>query len=52
MRLTCASLAPVLSMVVLDLAGRTLTTGQLARQGVEWPVHAGVQWRLDHYSDH
>ena len=40
MRLTCASLAPVLSMVVLDLAGRTLTTGQLARQGVEWPVHA------------
>ena len=25
---------------------------KLARQGVEWPVHAGVQWRLDHYSDH
>ena len=44
MGLTSAPLAPVLKMVVLDVAGCTHCPGQLAPQGVERPVHAGVQW--------
>ena len=51
MGLTSAPLAPVLKMVVLDLAGCSHSPGQLAPQGRERPVHAGVQWAQERASN-
>ena len=52
MGLTSAPLAPVLKMVVLDVARYDTPQGNwVAPQGVERPVHAEVQWAQGHDSN-